>query len=163
MILGQIEDREAFWNGLLDPLGELRSRLPILLDRPRQSLLGIPTIDRTEDAADVVCDGFLRLLLRHIGLRILLKMELTPLPFRSRKASGQCRLDSLVSVARDALDAVEAALLEFFEEGPRILEQPLLIVLIAAPLIVQSHGIFLIAYGWTWHGDCRFRSRRPRP
>jgi len=38
----------------------------------------------------------------------------------------------------------------FAFQGRRILEQPLLIALIAAPLIVQSYGIFLIAYGWAW-------------
>jgi ACR3 family arsenite transporter len=38
----------------------------------------------------------------------------------------------------------------FAFQGPRILEQPLLIALIAAPLIVQSYGIFLVAYGWAW-------------
>jgi len=43
-------------------------------------------------------------------------MELASLPFRSRESGGQCRPDSLASVARDALNAVEPALLEFFEE-----------------------------------------------
>ena len=38
----------------------------------------------------------------------------------------------------------------FAFQGPRILDQPGLIALIAAPLIVQSYGIFLIAYGWAW-------------
>jgi len=38
----------------------------------------------------------------------------------------------------------------FAFQGPRILGQPFLIALIAAPLIVQSYGIFLIAYGWAW-------------
>ena len=38
----------------------------------------------------------------------------------------------------------------FAFQGPRILDQPGLIALIAAPLIVQSYGIFLVAYGWAW-------------
>ncbi|MCP5068433.1 MAG: ACR3 family arsenite efflux transporter, partial [bacterium] len=38
----------------------------------------------------------------------------------------------------------------FAFQGPRILEQPLLIALIAVPLLVQSYGIFLIGYGWAW-------------
>ncbi|MFV1978999.1 MAG: ACR3 family arsenite efflux transporter [Myxococcota bacterium] len=38
----------------------------------------------------------------------------------------------------------------FAFQGPRILEQPLLIALIAVPLMVQSYGIFLVAYGWAW-------------
>jgi len=36
----------------------------------------------------------------------------------------------------------------FAFQGPRILEQPFLIALIAVPLVLQSYGIFLIAYGW---------------
>jgi len=35
-------------------------------------------------------------------------------------------------------------------QGGTILAQPLLIVLIAVPLVVQSYGIFLIAYAWAW-------------
>ncbi|MFM2045723.1 MAG: putative arsenical-resistance protein [Pseudomonadota bacterium] len=35
-------------------------------------------------------------------------------------------------------------------QGPRILDQPLVIALIAVPLIVQSYGIFAIAYLWAW-------------
>jgi ACR3 family arsenite transporter len=35
-------------------------------------------------------------------------------------------------------------------QGLRILEQPVVILLIAAPLIVQSYGVFFIAYGWAW-------------
>jgi len=53
----------------------------------------------------------------YIGLRILLKMELTSLPFRSREARGQSRLDPLVIVRRDALNAVESSALQILEEG----------------------------------------------
>ncbi len=35
-------------------------------------------------------------------------------------------------------------------QGGTIVGQPLLIVLIALPLVVQSYGIFFIAYGWAW-------------
>jgi ACR3 family arsenite transporter len=37
-------------------------------------------------------------------------------------------------------------------QGNIILDRPLLIALIAAPLIIQSYGIFFIAYGaaWAW-------------
>ncbi len=38
----------------------------------------------------------------------------------------------------------------FAFQGPRILEQPLLIALIGVPLLVQSYGIFCIAYAWAW-------------
>jgi len=35
-------------------------------------------------------------------------------------------------------------------QGPRIIEQPVVILLIATPLIVQSYGIFFIAYAWAY-------------
>ncbi len=35
-------------------------------------------------------------------------------------------------------------------QGPRIIEQPFVIFLIAIPLLIQSYGIFFIAYGWAW-------------
>lgn len=38
----------------------------------------------------------------------------------------------------------------FAFQGPRLLAQPLLIGMIAVPLLVQSYGIFFIAYGWAW-------------
>jgi ACR3 family arsenite transporter len=49
----------------------------------------------------------------------------------------------------------------FAFQGPRILEQPLLIALIAAPLVVQSYGIFLIAYGWAWGWGLPFSIAAP--
>lgn len=38
-------------------------------------------------------------------------------------------------------------------QAQTILDKPLVIVLIAVPLLVQSYGIFLFAYGWArvWH------------
>lgn len=38
----------------------------------------------------------------------------------------------------------------FAFQGSRILEQPLVILMIAVPLVIQSYGIFAIAYGWAW-------------
>ncbi|MEM7541259.1 MAG: ACR3 family arsenite efflux transporter [Pseudomonadota bacterium] len=35
-------------------------------------------------------------------------------------------------------------------QGPRIVNQPIVILLIAIPLLVQSYGIFFVAYGWAW-------------
>lgn len=35
-------------------------------------------------------------------------------------------------------------------QGPRIVGQPIVILLIATPLLIQSYGIFFIAYGWAW-------------
>ncbi len=49
----------------------------------------------------------------------------------------------------------------FAFQGPRIIGQPLLIALIAAPLIVQSYGIFLIAYAWAWAWGVPFSIAAP--
>jgi arsenite transporter len=35
-------------------------------------------------------------------------------------------------------------------QGPVILAQPLLIALIAVPILIQSYGIFALGYGWAW-------------
>ncbi|MGQ9371298.1 ACR3 family arsenite efflux transporter [Azospirillum sp. ST 5-10] len=35
-------------------------------------------------------------------------------------------------------------------QGETIIAQPLLILLIAVPLVIQSYGIFAIAYAWAW-------------
>ncbi len=46
------------------------------------------------------------------------------------------------------LGLLATVVLLFAFQGPRILSNPLLIAMIAAPLVVQSYGIFLVAYGW---------------
>ncbi len=35
-------------------------------------------------------------------------------------------------------------------QGPVILAQPVLIALLAVPIIIQSYGIFALGYGWAW-------------
>jgi ACR3 family arsenite transporter len=42
-----------------------------------------------------------------------------------------------------------------------ILDRPLLIALIAAPLIIQSYGIFVIAYGMAWAWRVPFNVAAP--
>jgi ACR3 family arsenite transporter len=49
----------------------------------------------------------------------------------------------------------------FAFQGPRIVEQPLRIALIAGPLLVQSYGIFAIAYGWAWAWGLPFSIAAP--
>lgn len=46
-------------------------------------------------------------------------------------------------------------------QGKVILAQPLLIALIAVPLIIQSYGIFAIAYGAAWRMGVPFRVAAP--
>jgi ACR3 family arsenite transporter len=46
-------------------------------------------------------------------------------------------------------------------QGQVILEQPLVIVLIAVPLLIQSYGIFALAYGAAWALRVPFRIAAP--
>ncbi|NBD95136.1 MAG: ACR3 family arsenite efflux transporter [Gammaproteobacteria bacterium] len=46
-------------------------------------------------------------------------------------------------------------------QGSTILAQPLVIALIAAPLLVQSYGIFAIAYAWAWAWRVPFNVAAP--
>jgi ACR3 family arsenite transporter len=49
----------------------------------------------------------------------------------------------------------------FAFQGSRILEQPLVILMIAIPLVIQSYGIFAIAYGWAWAWQVPFAVAAP--
>ena len=46
-------------------------------------------------------------------------------------------------------------------QGKIILDQPMLIALIATPLIIQSYGIFIIAYGAAWMWRVPFNVAAP--
>jgi ACR3 family arsenite transporter len=48
------------------------------------------------------------------------------------------------------LGLLATVVLLFGFQGRVILAQPLLIALIAVPLLIQSYGIFGLAYGWAW-------------
>ena len=60
------------------------------------------------------------------------------------------------------LGLLATVVLLFGFQGEVILDQPLLIALIAVPLLIQSYGIFAIAYGCGLRrGACRSTSPRP--
>jgi len=46
-------------------------------------------------------------------------------------------------------------------QGPTILAQPTLIVIIAIPLLLQSYGIFAVAYAWAWAWRTPFNVAAP--
>lgn len=48
------------------------------------------------------------------------------------------------------LGLLATVVLLFGFQGPVILAQPLLIALIAVPIVIQSYGIFALAYAWAW-------------
>jgi len=46
-------------------------------------------------------------------------------------------------------------------QAETILAQPMVILLIAVPLVIQSYGIFAIAYGWAWGWRVPFSTAAP--
>jgi ACR3 family arsenite transporter len=52
-------------------------------------------------------------------------------------------------------------ILLFGFQAETILEKPLIILLISIPLLIQSYGIFIIAYGWAYLWRIPFRTAAP--
>jgi ACR3 family arsenite transporter len=59
------------------------------------------------------------------------------------------------------LGLLATVVLLFGFQAVTIVEQPLVIVLIAIPLLIQSYGIFLIAYVWAWRWKVPFSTAAP--
>jgi ACR3 family arsenite transporter len=59
------------------------------------------------------------------------------------------------------LGLLATVVLLFAFQGPRIVGQPGLIGMIAIPLLIQSYGIFAIAYGWAWAWKLPFSIAAP--
>lgn len=92
-------------------------------------------------------------LLLSVGLYVVLPLAAGYATRRALERSG----DS-AAVARftggckpyTVVGLLATVVLLFGFQGGTILEQPFVILLIAVPLLVQSYGIFLIAYAWAW-------------
>ena len=72
--------------------------------------------------------------------------------FLVRKEGNETAIDDFSAKLKPftIVGLLATVVLLFAFQGPRILEQPIVIALIAVPLVVQSYGIFAIAYGWAW-------------
>ncbi len=104
-------------------------------------------------------------LLLSVGLYVVVPLVagyLTRRALLSRGGDGQ-RIAAFSAALKPYTIAglLATVVLLFAFQGPRILDQPLLIALIAAPLIVQSYGIFLLAYGWAWKWGLPFSIAAP--
>ena len=79
-------------------------------------------------------------------------------PLRTLEAvgrfTGSCKPFTVIGL-------LVTVVLLFGFQGPRILEQPVVILLIAIPLLVQSYGIFLISYAWAWIWQVPFSIAAP--
>jgi ACR3 family arsenite transporter len=71
---------------------------------------------------------------------------------RQAKENPQARLESFSRRVKplSAAGLLLTVVLLFGFQGDVILEQPLLIAMIAVPLLIQTYGIFFLAYGAAW-------------
>ena len=98
-------------------------------------------------------------LILSVGLYILIPLA-AGAATRQWLARGRRGADAEAAVARftaavkpfSVLGLLATVVLLFGFQGQIILEQPLLIALIAVPLLIQSYGIFALAYAaaWAW-------------
>ncbi|MEO0952715.1 MAG: arsenical-resistance protein, partial [Pseudomonadota bacterium] len=56
---------------------------------------------------------------------------------------------------------IATVVLLFGLQAPTILAQPAVMALIALPLLIQSYGIFAVAYGWAWVWRVPFETAAP--
>jgi ACR3 family arsenite transporter len=59
------------------------------------------------------------------------------------------------------LGLLATVVLLFAFQGQSIIDNPIVILLIALPLIVQSYGIFVVGYGWAWLWGIPFQIAAP--
>jgi ACR3 family arsenite transporter len=83
---------------------------------------------------------------------------------RKLDAGGhQQRIDAFTARIKpfSVLGLLATVVLLFGFQAHTIVSQPLVIVLIAIPLIIQSYGIFLLAYGWAYWWRVPFDTAAP--
>ncbi|MDC0033660.1 ACR3 family arsenite efflux transporter [Alphaproteobacteria bacterium] len=80
-----------------------------------------------------------------------------------RTSGGDAAVAEFVSRIKpfSVISLLAMVVLLFGFQGNTIIDQPLLIALIAAPLIIQSYGIFFIAYGAAWMWRVPFNVAAP--
>ena len=79
------------------------------------------------------------------------------------KKGGLAAVDSFISKVKpfSVLGLLATVVLLFGFQGQVILDKPMIIVLIAVPLLLQSYGIFAIAYGWAYVWKVPFNVAAP--
>lgn len=79
------------------------------------------------------------------------------------KRGGQAAVDGFISKIKpfSVLGLLATIVLLFGFQGQIILSNPLIIVLIAVPLLIQSYGIFALAYGWAYVWKVPFKIAAP--
>ncbi|GGD15587.1 ACR3 family arsenite efflux transporter [Aquisalinus flavus] len=79
------------------------------------------------------------------------------------KRGGTARLAGFTAAAKpwSVIGLLATVTLLFGFQAETIIAQPLVILLIAVPLLIQSYGIFAIAYGWAWGWRVPFSTAAP--
>ncbi len=92
------------------------------------------------------------ILLLSVGLYVVIPLIAGYMTRRSLVKDGEAAVTQFVARVKpySVIGLLATVVLLFGFQGNIIIDQPLLIALIAAPLIIQSYGIFIIAYGAAW-------------
>jgi arsenite transporter len=92
-------------------------------------------------------------LLLSVALYVVIPLAAGYLTRRALTAAGDAkRVERFTAALRPytVLGLLATVVLLFAFQGQRIIDNPIVILLIALPLILQSYGIFAIGYGWAW-------------
>jgi len=79
------------------------------------------------------------------------------------KASGDNQVDWFVDKVKPVatVGLLATVILLFAFQAQTIIQNPFIILLIAIPLLIQSYGIFFIAYGWCYKWRVPFKVAAP--
>ena len=92
-------------------------------------------------------------LLLSVALYVVIPLAAGYLTRRALTAAGDAkRVERFTAALRPytILGLLATVVLLFAFQGQRIIGNPIVILLIALPLVVQSYGIFFVGYGWAW-------------
>jgi ACR3 family arsenite transporter len=81
----------------------------------------------------------------------------------SDKSEGEALIESFGKAVKpfSVIGLLATVVLLFGFQGQTILEKPVLIALIAVPLVIQSYGIFAIAYAAAWMWKVPYKVAAP--
>ena len=103
-------------------------------------------------------------LLLSVVLYVVIPLVAGYLTRRALSATGnEKRVERFTATLRPytILGLLATVVLLFAFQGQRIIDNPIVILLIALPLIVQSYGIFVVGYGWAWLWGVPFQIAAP--
>jgi ACR3 family arsenite transporter len=103
-------------------------------------------------------------LLLSVVLYVVIPLVAGYLTRRGLSATGnEKRVERFTAALRPytILGLLATVVLLFAFQGQRIIDNPIVILLIALPLIVQSYGIFVVGYGWAWLWGVPFQIAAP--